>query len=202
MQKALNLEYSELMPKSNRQEFNKKNYKRLVDVNVGLRIILGPLLFIFPIFSTLVVFILDWADGEFFKRAEFTKIRYEILDKIIDLYWYIFIILFITLNPVPNKALFYGLFGFRLIGQSLYFATKKERFLFFFPNFFEILFYVYIASLAYPPLINFLYLPNVIFTLMLIIPVILIREYVLHIRKLNLSWFFTGVTTYWKEETN
>lgn len=202
MQQIVNLEYSELMPKGKRQNFNKKNYRKLVGANVVIRIILGPLLFIIPTFSTLAIFILDWADGEFFKRAGFGKIRYEMIDKVFDLYWYMFIILFIVTNPVPNKTLFYGLFGLRIIGQSFYLSTKKEAFLFFFPNFFEVLFYVYIASLVHPPLIEFLYLPKIILTLLLIIPTVLIREYILHIRNLNLSWFFTGVTTYWKDEYN
>ncbi|KKQ41872.1 MAG: hypothetical protein US60_C0028G0027 [Microgenomates group bacterium GW2011_GWC1_37_8] len=180
------------------QNFNEKGYRVMVIIDVTLRVILGPLIFIAPIFSTLLVFILDWADGEFFKRAGFSKTRYDGIDKTLDLCWYLFIVLFIAVNPVPNKSLFYILFSYRAIGQFLYLFSKNEKFLFLFPNFFEILFYVYITALAAPNLTEFLYLPNIIFTLSLIIPIVLVREYTLHIKKSNLSWFFTGVTTYWK----
>lgn len=187
------------------QQFDRKTYRVLAFVSTTLRILLGPAIFLFPTSATLWTFLTDWADGEFFKRAGFTKSRYQTIDKILDYYWYVFILLFILFNPVPQKTLFYFLFGVRTIGQLIYFINRKEEALFFFPNVFEILFYVYVLSLVVPRMNEYLYLPKLLSTLAIIIPVVLVREYILHIRKSNLSWFFTGVKTYWEdseEETN
>lgn len=183
-----------------KQRFSSHKYQRLVLAVVILRLILGPAIFISVWLSSLSTFLLDWADSELFKRASFLWRRYAIYDKILDYYWYLFILAYIFLYEIPSRETFLILFLFRSIGQILFFLTKKEQYFFLFPNIFEILFYFYLLSLLFPKLHPYMYFPKIIFPLLAITPMVLVREYIAHIKKMNLSWFFTGKTTYWRNE--
>jgi len=181
----------------NKQRFSKDLYQKIVLANIVLRVVLGPAIFISVWLSSLLTFLLDWADGEFFKRAGYPHSKYTLYDKILDYYWYVFILIYIFLYDVPSKRVFLILFLFRSLGQILFFLTKKEIYFFLFPNIFEIGFYFYLITLLFPELDSFMYFPKIIYPLLVITLVVLIREYIVNIRKMNLSWFFTGKTTYW-----
>ena len=171
-----------------------------VNMVVTIRLLCGPFLFITPLITTIIMFFLDWTDGEIFKRAKYSHEKYNQIDKILDYYWYLSILLFIYINNIFGKELFFLLFFYRTIGQILFLMTKNRKYLFIFPNLFEILFYFYLLTTIFSKLTPFLVYPNVLYILLFIIPGVLIREYILHIKQSNLSWFFTGKTTYWIDE--
>jgi hypothetical protein len=108
---------------------------------------------------------------------------------------------YVLVNDVPGKNIFLALFLVRSVGQLLYFLTRKQSFFFFFPNVFEIFFFFYLFSLIFPSLRSYIDYPKVLWPISLITFLfVLPREYIIHIRRVNLSGFFTGKTTYWKEE--
>lgn len=176
-----------------------KKRKRVLAA-VIVRLITGPAIFVSPWLASIVNFGFDWADGEIFKRAGWSHARYGLIDKILDYYWYIFVLIFIFVRDIPSSSIFLFLYYFRSFGQALFFVTKKKRFFFFFPNIFEILFFFYLISTAFPVLSPFMLFPKILYPIAVIIPLVLFREYVLHIKEANLSWFFTGKTTYWINE--
>ena len=170
-----------------------------VVINVITRLVFGPGIFVSVWMATIVNFILDWADGEFFKRAGYKKEEYKIIDKILDLYWYAFIISYAVVNDIPGLPILIFLFVYRLVGQILFFIKRKQILLFIFPNFFEIFFYFYLASIVFKPLSLYLTIPNAIYPMGIIFLTVMIREYLLHIRDINWSDFFTGKKTYWNK---
>ena len=92
------------------------------------------------------------------------------------------------------------LFLFRSVGQILFFLTKKEVFLFFFPNVFEVFFHFYLFSTILPFLQPFTTLPKAILPLITITILVLTREYILHIQKANLFNFFLKKESYWIDD--
>jgi len=91
-------------------------YTFLVKVSVILRLIFAPTIFIFPRLTAIVSLIFDWVDGELYKRAGYDHSQYGTYDKILDYYWYVWILFYILMNNVPYKLLFIGLFFYRTIG--------------------------------------------------------------------------------------
>jgi len=180
--------------------FNKSLYQKIVWANVIFRLTLGPTIFISVWVASLLTFLLDWVDGEFFKRAYYPRSQYNFYDKLLDYYWYIFILIYIFLYQVPSRNIFLFLFLFRSLGQILLSLTKKELYLFFFPNLFEILFFFYLFTTLIPKWQPLMFFPKIIYPLGVILPGALIREYILHIKKMNLSGLFTGKTTYWVDD--
>ena len=164
-----------------------------------LRLIASPLIFISPWFASISSFGLDWIDGEIYKRNGYTIKQYKPIDSLIDTYWYICILLFINLSQIPGLYILNLLFIFRMIGQIIYMITQKREIFFLFPNFFEIFFFFYLFSTIFPQLNPYLYWPNSIYPLLVIIPIVLYREWLVHIKKANLSDFFTGKKTYWNK---
>lgn len=178
---------------------NRQNF-RLVWINIVLRLLLGPIIFLSVWFASVFTFLLDWVDGEFFKRAGYPRSQYILYDKILDYYWYVFMIVYISLANVPSRNIFLFLFLFRSLGQTLFFLTKKEFYFIFFPNVFEILFFFYLGTLIFPKLQPLMLYPKILYPLAVILIGVSIREYVLHIKKMNLSGLFTGKTTYWVDD--
>lgn len=180
-----------------REEWNIVFYTSLVKLVVFLRFLFGPTIFFFPRLTSVISFLLDWMDGEIFKRAGYSHKQYSFYDKSLDYYWYIWILLYILLIDIPYKVLFISLFLFRTVGQILYFLTKKEIYLLIFFNAFEILFFYYLAVTFKTANIELLQPFAMEIALIIIIGIVLIREYILHFRKANLSNMFFGHPTMW-----
>lgn len=175
-----------------------KFYTKLVQLNVIFRLFFGPTIFFFPHITAIAAFFLDWIDGELFKRAGYERKQYSFYDKILDYYWYVWIVLYVAQTGFVLKELLLFLFVYRSIGQFLYLKFKKGIILFMFPNIFEILFLV---LLFVNPLQKWYVVSHITETLSLITIFVLIREYVLHIHLANLSGMFTGKTTLWPNIT-
>ncbi len=175
-------------------------YLSFVYLLVFLRVVSAFLIFFAVVPVSIFQFILDWIDGEFYKRARFRKHTYQMWDKILDYYWYVFIMLFLLADKPPHAMVFIFLFVFRTIGQALFFITRKQIYFFLFPNIFEILFFVFVATLAIPSLGPLLDVPYIYPIFAVVTVIVFIREYVLHIKQMNLSWIFMGKPTYWIDE--
>ncbi len=173
---------------------------RVVHADILVRIIFGPTIFLAPVLTTIVNIFIDWGDGELFKQAGLTHNQYSVIDKALDLYWLVWIVLYLINQNVPSLLVFLSLFFIRLIGQTLYFATNKVEFFFFFPNIFEMLFYVYALSLVFPSLTITTKYPIILGTVLITTPLVLFREWILHVKKMNLSWMLMGKTTRWVED--
>ncbi len=63
-----------------------KDNKFSIKVVIVARLLCGPFLFIAPLITTAMMFAIDWADGEIFKRAKYTHDKYNQIDKILDFY--------------------------------------------------------------------------------------------------------------------
>lgn len=123
--------------------------------SVVIRIILPPLIFKAPLLVSALVFIVDWVDSGFYYGARISKQTYQLIDKLLDLYWYIFSFIFLFSTPeFPFKDFLFYLFSFRLIGQLLFFKTKNEKYFLIFPNFYENIFLLGLALHLYPNLYN------------------------------------------------
>lgn len=176
------------------------SFSRLVLITIFIRLAVGPLSLISIKTAALISFFSDWADSEIYKASGFSYPFYSSWDKFLDYYWYTFILIYILKKNLPAKNFFLFLFLIRSFGQILYFLTQNQAFFFFFPNIFEVLFYFYLLSICLPKLRPLLKYPKIlltagVITLLLVLP----REYLVHIKKINLSGFFTGKTTYWVE---
>ncbi len=172
-------------------------YTNLAKASVVLRLIFGPTIFWFPRITALFSFMLDWVDGELYKRAGYSHHQYGIYDKALDYYWYVWIFFYVLLVPVPYRTLFVFLFVWRTIGQLLYFKTRNRIFFFIFPNVFEIFFLYYLVVTIPGQNSIFLLSPYIWIAFTFIVFFVMIREAVLHIENTNMSGFFTGKTTYW-----
>ena len=70
-------------------------YRKLVLINTCLRLLAGPIIFFSAGLATLTTFLLDYFDGEIVKRAGYTRNFYNLYDKLLDYYWYVFIIIYL-----------------------------------------------------------------------------------------------------------
>ena len=157
------------------------------------------MLFFSPRLAAVISIVLDVIDGEFFKRADYTYPQYTFYDKLLDYYWYIWILAYLFVADIPHKFLFLFLFLYRTCGQMLYFKTHKRIFFLIFPNVFETLFFYYllVVPVGAQTSLYFEY-PFLLEALLFIIGFALIREGIIHVRKKGI---FTGNASYWQTMT-
>jgi hypothetical protein len=176
-------------------------YTKLVKVNIILRIIFGPLIFLSPLIVTIINLILDGFDGELFKRGGYARPQYSIYDKILDYWWYVWIIAYVMATDAPAKYLFLILFTYRTIGQILFLIFHEGYILFIFPNIFELVFFYYLGvKLIHIDETYMSGTPLIIATIILSI-IAFVRETIVHLKKMNFSSVYLGKTSYWPIKT-
>lgn len=98
--------------------------------------VFDPLLIFFnPLLASIGSLILDGVDGILFFRAGYKWQTYNLVDKIMDYWWYIFILIY-SIN-LPIFTIILVLFVYRTIGQAIGLVTMKEKYYIFFPNILE-----------------------------------------------------------------
>lgn len=104
---------------------------------VLIRILVPFVVFASPLFAYILSLFFDQMDGQIFYENKIKWKYYNAADKILDYWWYLFILsyLFINQHDILNIATF--LFFFRSIGQFIGVVFKKESIYIFFPNVFE-----------------------------------------------------------------
>lgn len=154
-----------------KQRFFKAIYILVVAIRIGsLAIFL-----IDPLIAWLIAFILDTSDYVFALRSGLTYRQYQNIDKSLDLLSRVYFVVSAFFFGWPHAWLFVALFLLRLIGDILYFKTRREVWFFFFPNVIEFFFPLYILILPAPSVESIL----LIFIVSLVVK--LLHEHLTHI---------------------
>ncbi len=176
-------------------------YTQWVKWDVILRLIFGPLIFLSPVVVTVINLVLDGFDGEIFKRSGYARPQYSMYDKVLDYWWYVWVLVYILVIGAPAKYLFIFLFCYRTIGQILYLAFHEGKYLFLFPNLFELVFYYYLAGTIVHQEQLFMSGSNLIIATTVLAIIAFGREIIVHLKKMNFSGVYLGKTTYWPTRT-
>ena len=124
---------------------NRKIYKTLLFLNESVRLV-GPFLIFFnPLLASALSLIFDEADFYLFYKSGYKLIYYHIIDKLLDYWWYIFILIYSLGQPINNFVII--LFIYRSLGQFLSIISRNEKLLLLFPNILERYFNIYILLL-------------------------------------------------------
>ena len=115
-------------------------------IMAGLRLTFPLVIFQKPVLGTLFAFLLDGIDFELLRFFGMKRLEYQLFDKYLDFYWYVLIGIYLLGKNLPDwqSNFFAFLFIVRLIGEVSLIATRKERILIFFPNFFELFFWFWL----------------------------------------------------------
>ncbi len=163
-----------------------------------LRIVIPPFIFYNPVITTIVMIpILDNLDGYIASQAKLTRRKYNLYDKLLDYWWYLFILFYMRTTPL--FGIFLVLFGFRSIAQWISIVTGNEKVFIFFPAVIETYFIGYVISLIFPSL-SFLFIGwNQIVPLSIALVASLIREYIIHVRRISVAKLIIGFGPEWKK---
>lgn len=86
--------------------------------------------------------LLDIGDGPVAYRSKLKWNRYNLIDKLLDNWWYLIITLYMLSSPL--RFVFIGLLLYRLVALPIVHLTKNESLYIIFPNVLEWLFYLFI----------------------------------------------------------
>ena len=163
-------------------------YKKLaLMIDAVLRISAVSLMWWNVLFGFMVNGMLDAIDGDILGRLGVARSSYQKYDKLLDLWWYIAIFVYVVTRLEKNSIwwILVASFVIRTVGIALYTLTNKEWLLFVFPDVFNWLFFLVIAS---PMLFKFTGF-NFYLILSGLIAFTLWREWALHIEKIDMTHF-------------
>lgn len=163
---------------------------------VLLRILVAPLIFIWPLLSIIVSFFLDLIDGDFAYKVVSKKL-YQIIDKNLDLWWFINIMIYSYINYPDYKIYLLILFIYRVVGQLIYYVSGNRKILLLFPNFFGWVFFLIFLGKNYYPLI----ITGQTFYLILLVIffVKIFHEWFLHVANLSIREDFFKSKRNWRK---
>ncbi len=161
------------MPKSE----DRKTFKKpLVIITLLLRLLAAFYILFDPFWGILISMLVDTFDNQFLmRRAGMSRDYYEIFDKRVD--WVTYIIMLYVASFTDVFGILLVLLAFRFIGWVLFEKTKNERYLVYFPNFYELAFFAFV-SINYQFGVDF---TNNLYIWLIIFVVQIAREYLLHI---------------------
>lgn len=108
------------------------------------RVASAILIFFNHFWGLIIYFIFDWVDSQILLYgAKISRSKYEVRDKYLD--WVGHTFMLVSSIGSPYIGLLSVLFVFRLIGQIVFSFTKNEKVFLFFPNFFEHMFFWFVA---------------------------------------------------------
>lgn len=113
----------------------------LIAVVIGMKFLLPVLYLRWPFAAGWGNLVLDSIDGDILVPAGLPEPTYQIVDKVADYWAYVFMLLWGWNQPIRREVAL--TFSLRTVGQMLFFATRNELALFYFPNLLEPLFLVY-----------------------------------------------------------
>lgn len=161
-----------------------------------LRILVAPLIFIWPLLSIIVSFFLDLIDGDFAYKVVSKKL-YQIIDKNLDLWWFINIMIYSYINYPDYKIYLLILFIYRVVGQLIYYVSGNRKILLLFPNFFEwVFFLIFLGKNYYPSIIT----GQTFYLILLVIFFVKIfHEWFLHVANLSIREDFFKSKRNWRK---
>ncbi len=173
-------------------------FKPLYFLFVILRVILAPLIFLFPVPVVAILFLLDYFDGELASKKVLTLEQYEKIDKALDLWQYVYELLFCGFMLKIYFPLLMIFFVYRMVGEILFFLTNKRKLLVVFPNFFENAFLLVFFG-TYIRRLSFLTGRNFALYLVIVCALKLIQEWWLHWKNLSTMEIFFHKKKQWKK---
>lgn len=120
-----------------KKQTKREKYKVLLRMVLVLRIIHPFFLFSYPILTTIAGLILDQIDGQLFFESGYTWEVYNRIDKALDYWLYVFIIIFFATKIQYLLPIALVLLAYRTIGQILGIVYSKESAYLLFPNVFQ-----------------------------------------------------------------
>lgn len=120
--------------KKNIRLFSNKKALKLI---ILARVVTPFSIFINPAIAVCLSLFFDGIDGQFFYENKYKWRQYNTMDKVLDLWWYLFLVMY--LYSSGNSQLFVALILllYRCIGQCIGVFLSKENVYIFFPNMFE-----------------------------------------------------------------
>lgn len=162
-----------------------------------LRILVPFSIFFHPVAATAASIILDSLDGYMGFRAGMTHRGYHTYDKLMDYWWYMFILLYsVDLSIFP---VIFILFVYRTAGQIVSLTLQKRSMLFWFPNILEHFFIAYLLATIFPimaPLVSDRLQP---LALSICFAIAMTREYWLHVKNKSVTQDIWGIDFDWRK---
>ncbi len=174
-------------------------WRLLLILTVISRITSPFFVFIHPGITAIIVYCLDSIDGFLAFKSKFAWTQYNTMDKLLDYWWYVFILIFMIGNELFPIVMI--LFIYRSIGQILCIVTKRDSLLLLFPNIHEHFFWLYLFSLYTGLSIYFKY-GNVIIPLLIATIIAVSKEYVLHIKKSYMANYLFHMKINWNKNNH
>lgn len=167
----------------------------LVAVSI-VRLIVPFFIFSHALITITISLLFDNMDGYVSYRAGLNWKKYNTLDKLLDYWWYIFILIYsIPLNIFPIILI---LFLVRSIGQFMAIKTQNTRCLLYYPNALEFFFIFYVVhKTIFPSGILFEGI-NIVIPFITSIILAATQEYRIHIKKQYFANFFWKLDLDWK----
>lgn len=164
-----------------------------------IRIIVAPLIFIWPLPSIILSFFLDAIDGDFAALAHLSKIQYQHIDKILDYWVYIFEFIYAFIFWPDFKAILTLLFIIRTIGTLIFYLIKDRRVFFVFGNYFENIFFVIFFGKYFINLNYILTNHKIFYSLVTIVTLIKVfQEWYIHIAQKSFVEDMLKIKRNWK----
>ena len=121
-----------------------KKIKVILAVVLFLRLFTPFLIFKQPLLAFVLSQLFDAVDGQLFYNSGFNWKQYNLVDKLFDQWWYLFILFFLLGKSVSLIPLF--LLVYRAVGMLYVLVTQKEDAYLLFPNILEWFFLVGLIS--------------------------------------------------------
>ncbi|MFC1647219.1 hypothetical protein ACFL1A_02960 [Patescibacteria group bacterium] len=164
---------------------------------VAISRVLAPFtVFLYPVFSAFINIFLDAIDGYIAFRAGWKHERYHKYDKILDYWWYIFIVIYAA--DLEIFPVIFILFVFRTVGQIASIVTTSYKVLFLFPNILETFFDLFIIASLYPNLMYWFTDLNQVIPLFLSTFLSIAREFILHVKKISIGNILFKQNFHWE----
>lgn len=158
----------------------KNIFKYLTPVSFILRVFTPLLIFRYPIYSTLITFMLDSVDSVFYRQAGISRKKYQPIDKFLDLYWYSISLIYAFKAGLPFLGVLITLYLVRLLGKLFFYKTRNENYLILFPNFYENLFIFVLFTISFPKYSFLLEGKGLMYSLLFLFGTKLIQEFIAH----------------------
>lgn len=121
--------------------------RALASLVLSLRFLVPPLMLRYPLAGAWSNHLLDSVDGDLLLELGIKEETYQTFDKAADSFSYVFMLVLGLRWRI--RRLIVLLFIHRIVGQTLYFITRKEIVFFYFPNCLEPLILTYTLLLAH-----------------------------------------------------
>ena len=125
----------------------------IIKLIILVRILIPFIIFVHPLIAFVFSQVADAFDGQMYFNAKVRWHVYNRIDKTLDYWWYIFIIIYFNIHFPSLFILAVGLLIYRTIGQfySMYF--NKEKVFIFFPNILE---WFFVLLILFPNINTFI----------------------------------------------